>query len=68
MHALLRGVRARDLLRCRRRRYNSGIGSSSALHLTHLSAARDERHRSATSYLTAPSPRRHGGVARPART
>jgi hypothetical protein len=33
----------RDLLRCPRRRYNPGIGSSSALHLTHLAAARDER-------------------------
>jgi len=29
---------------CPRRRYNPGIGSSSALQLTHLAAARDERH------------------------
>jgi len=49
MHALLRDAQARDLLRCRRRRYNSGIGSSSALQLTHLAAARDERHYSAAS-------------------
>jgi hypothetical protein len=53
MHALLRGAQARDLLRCRRRRYNSGIDSSfhavRSQHLTHLNAARDERHHSATS-------------------
>ena len=49
MHALLRDAQARDLLRCRRRRYNSGIGSYSALQLTPLTAARDERHYSATS-------------------
>jgi hypothetical protein len=49
MHALLRVAQARDLLRCRRRRYNCGIGSSSALQLAHLTAARDERHCSATS-------------------
>ena len=49
MHALLRGDQARDLLRCPRRRYNPGIGSSSALHLVHLAAARDERHCSVTS-------------------
>ena len=48
MHALLRVAQARDLLRCRRRRYNSGIGSSSALQLTHLTAARDERELSDT--------------------
>ena len=53
MHALLRGGQARDLLRLSLasigRRYNSGIDSSSALQLTYLAAARDERHRSATS-------------------
>jgi len=49
MHALLRGAQARDLLRCRRRRYNSGIGSFSAVPLAHLATARDERHRPATS-------------------
>ncbi|HEY7048084.1 MAG TPA: hypothetical protein VH373_12760 [Jatrophihabitantaceae bacterium] len=53
MHALLRGTQARDLLRGRRRRYNSGIGFSFRAvrnqQLTHLSAARDERHHSATS-------------------
>jgi hypothetical protein len=47
MHALLRDAQARDLLRCRRRRYNSGIGSSfravRSQQLTHLTAARDER-------------------------
>ena len=48
MHALLRGAQPRDLLRCRRRRYNSGIGFSSALHLAHLTAARDERGHSNT--------------------
>jgi len=55
MHALLRDVpnaQARvNLLRCRRRRYNSGIGSSTGWHslATHLTAARDERHYSAAS-------------------
>jgi len=51
MHALLRDAQARDLLRCRRRRYNSGIGSSTGWHslATHLTAARDERHYSAAS-------------------
>jgi hypothetical protein len=49
MHTLLRDAQARDLLRCRRRPYNSGMGSSSATQLTHLTAARDERHHSAVS-------------------
>ena len=48
MDALLRVAQARDLLR-RRRRYNCGIGSSSALQLAHPTAARDERQCSATS-------------------
>jgi hypothetical protein len=49
MHVLLRGVQSGTSRRCRRGRYNSGIGPSSALRCTQLDAARDERHHSAPS-------------------